>query len=304
MTLDRANYSIGELADRTGINPDTIRVWERRYGRPIPVRLPSGHRRYAESELQHLRRVAEAMARGHRPSKLLALSDSELDAILATDVEQPSRNETSLDFESLLASIRGFRREALRAELIEGYEQSDPLEYLDQVMTPIMTMVGRKWADGDLAVRHEHFLSETIEDVLRTMRMLIEDKRDRADIPSPLMVLATLPGERHDIGLQMVALTSALCGRQVHNLGVEVPLVEIEETMRETGAKALGLSISLATGGVQSDRLVRSLRASLPIEVAILVGGAGARRARRGVQGVQYYEELGQLAVFLRQQSV
>ena len=65
MSVDR-HYSIGEIAERTGITVDTVRVWERRYGRPVPVRLPSGHRRYTEDHLVWLRRVAEALALGRR----------------------------------------------------------------------------------------------------------------------------------------------------------------------------------------------------------------------------------------------
>ena len=42
----------------TGIGRDTLRVWERRYGRPEPIRLPSGHRRYTAEQIRWLRRVA------------------------------------------------------------------------------------------------------------------------------------------------------------------------------------------------------------------------------------------------------
>lgn len=68
MNAETATWSIGDLADATDIAPATIRVWERRYGRPKPVRLPSGHRRYSSDEVTWLRRVGEALANGHRPS--------------------------------------------------------------------------------------------------------------------------------------------------------------------------------------------------------------------------------------------
>lgn len=297
---EKVLYSIGELAERTGINPDTIRVWERRYGRPTPKRLPSGHRRYEESELSHLRRVAEALARGHRPSKLLRLDESELDAVLA-DSDQASENNTNLDISRVLDAIRGFRRDLLRDELLRRYDESEPVAFLEEILSPITRMVGRQWADGELAVRHEHFLSETIEDVLRALRLSIEKRHESITNPDRTLVLATISGERHNIGLLMVALTCSVCGIRVHNLGTETPIAEIEESMRETSAKMLAISVSLATGGIATDRQIRRLRASLPIETQIFVGGSGLRRARRGVRGVTYFDSLQQLAGWLQQ---
>lgn len=63
--------SIGEVAEATGLSPDVLRVWERRYGVPKPQRTPSGHRRYDAAELPRLREVAEALAQGLRPSGVL-----------------------------------------------------------------------------------------------------------------------------------------------------------------------------------------------------------------------------------------
>ncbi|MDJ0522022.1 MAG: MerR family transcriptional regulator, partial [Planctomycetota bacterium] len=50
-------HSIGEVAEATGLTPETLRIWERRYGRPVAVRLPSGHRRYTDEQIVWLRRV-------------------------------------------------------------------------------------------------------------------------------------------------------------------------------------------------------------------------------------------------------
>ena len=57
-----ALYSIGEVSALTGLSTHTVRVWERRYGRPTAVRLPSGHRRYEEDQVAWLRAVAELRA--------------------------------------------------------------------------------------------------------------------------------------------------------------------------------------------------------------------------------------------------
>ncbi|MFZ0089391.1 MAG: DICT sensory domain-containing protein [Solirubrobacteraceae bacterium] len=59
-----AELSIGDIAARTGVGEATLRMWEARYGFPVPERLPSGHRRYSEGDLQGIRVVLQARAEG------------------------------------------------------------------------------------------------------------------------------------------------------------------------------------------------------------------------------------------------
>jgi MerR family transcriptional regulator, light-induced transcriptional regulator len=56
--------AIGELAARAGVAEGTLRVWERRYGFPVPERLPSGHRRYRASDVALVAQVARERAAG------------------------------------------------------------------------------------------------------------------------------------------------------------------------------------------------------------------------------------------------
>lgn len=56
--------SIGELATRTGVEPGTLRMWESRHGFPRPERLPSGHRRFRESDVQAVGEVLDARGQG------------------------------------------------------------------------------------------------------------------------------------------------------------------------------------------------------------------------------------------------
>lgn len=56
--------SISDVVDRTGISEGTLRMWERRHGFPVPERLPSGHRRYSEEQLELVRAVVAARSSG------------------------------------------------------------------------------------------------------------------------------------------------------------------------------------------------------------------------------------------------
>lgn len=66
MTEDSPLLSIGELAEATGVGAATIRAWESRFGFPVAVRLPSGHRRYRDSDVASVREVARRRDAGTR----------------------------------------------------------------------------------------------------------------------------------------------------------------------------------------------------------------------------------------------
>ncbi|HET6777890.1 MAG TPA: MerR family transcriptional regulator, partial [Gemmatimonadales bacterium] len=82
--IEEGLLTIGALSTATGIPVDTIRTWERRYGYPLPERKPSGHRVYPLSTVPRLRRVAQAIARGHRAAEVLPATESALEVLLAS----------------------------------------------------------------------------------------------------------------------------------------------------------------------------------------------------------------------------
>ncbi|VXB53598.1 DICT sensory domain-containing protein [Nocardioides sp. AX2bis] len=69
---DGATLTVGDLAARTGVAAGTLRMWEQRHGFPEPARLPSGHRRYRESDVAAVRRVLAARERGVRLEQAVA----------------------------------------------------------------------------------------------------------------------------------------------------------------------------------------------------------------------------------------
>ncbi|MHC4844794.1 MAG: MerR family transcriptional regulator [Planctomycetota bacterium] len=275
------SLSIGALAAATGVSPDTIRVWERRYGRPVPVRLPSGHRRYTEEHVRWMRRVTEALSCGHRVAVVLRANEQELDGLL------PRPGTDAMEFEPrrLLDLARDYRAGELLVALDAAWRQLGPRGFLEQRIAPLLTGAGGAWADGHLDVRHEHFLSEMVEDTLRSLRLSLQ----RTDV-GPLIVLATLEGEAHHLGVQMAALLAASNGAQTCVLGRGAPREEIVATAREIGAAGVAIGVSLATAGVRNDRALADLRRQLPRHVRLAVGGNGARGSRRGPRGVDYLD--------------
>lgn len=287
-----AYLSIGDLAAATGVAPDTIRVWERRYGRPQPVRLPSGHRRYTEDHVRWLRRVTEALAGGHRAGAVVRASEKELDSMLETEDSGKTDDDA---VEALLEHVRACETDALAESLKKQHRALGTEKFLEERVAPLLTVVGRLWADGALEVLHEHFVSEVLEDVLRSIRLALPEPAGKS-----LVLLATLPEEAHGIGLQMAALVCAENGVRARVLGTETPVEQIVRAVREAGANAVALTVSLSSGGIETDRKLADLRRRLPRDVHIAIGGRGARGVRRGVRGVEYVEDFSAFAAWIR----
>ena len=76
------SLSIGELSERTGVTPSTLRIWEERHGFPVPTRLGSGHRRYAEGDAVLVAEVARLRESGMRLDVAIAAAREHGDQIL------------------------------------------------------------------------------------------------------------------------------------------------------------------------------------------------------------------------------
>src|SRR5215471_12199685 len=275
--------TIGALARATAIPVETLRTWERRYGYPVPERKPSGHRLYPVRSVSRLRRIARAIAGGHRASEVVPASDADLRALLETASPRPPPRPASTSLVAdLLAAVRSFEGETVTRRLLAEWARLGPLEFLGTCVAPLVHAVGDAWADGTLEVRHEHFLSERVGDLLRSLRLPFDERAT-----GPLVVLSSLPGESHSLGLHMAALVLATNRCRVLLLGTEVPPPQLAELARDLRARAVGISVSTATQGPATARRLRALRSLLPRRTTLLVGGAGAPTGIPGVTTIR-----------------
>jgi methanogenic corrinoid protein MtbC1 len=273
-----ARLSIGALSKATGIPVETLRTWETRYGFPVPERKPSGHRVYPLSSVPRLRRIAQALSQGHRAGEVLTASETDLNELLSA-VSRDSTGASAVasaggaDIPELMSLVEAFDADRLTLLLLTEWARLGPLEFLEMRVAPLVREVGEAWESGRFDVYHEHFLSERVGDLLRSLRLPFEERAK-----GPLVILATLPKERHGLGLQMAALTVAAAGCRVLNLGTETPLPEMASLCRDLRARALAISVSEATRGTGTSSGIRRLRGLLPKRVWLLVGGEGAPR--------------------------
>ncbi len=116
---------------------------------------------------------------------------------------------------------------------------------------------------------------------------------------APVVLLATLPGDRHALGVEIAALVAADAGARCVVLGADSPPEEIAAAAFETRAALVALSVSSSSSGPDSDRRIRGLRDALPPRVLLVVGGAGARRRRRR-RGIVFEEDFARFGDLVR----
>ena len=284
-------FSIGSIAELTGISSDTIRVWERRYGKPQPIRLPSGHRRYTRDHVRWLRRVAEALALGYRPSQVVTMAEGSVNRLLTGD-EPP---DITPEMTAIVRSVLRFDDGDVRRRLDAYVEAHGFRPFINDLVHPILQLTGRSWTDGTMFIRHEHLLSEIVHDYLRALRY-----SQTYPTTAPVIVFATLSGERHGLGLQMAAIIAGLEEFKPLVLGADTPNSEITLAARDAKATVVGVGVSLATGGVETDRQLGELRKDLDAGIHLVIGGQGARGVRRGPRGVDYIRDLDEFSAYLR----
>jgi DNA-binding transcriptional MerR regulator/methylmalonyl-CoA mutase cobalamin-binding subunit len=267
-------YSIRVASRLTGVSSDTLRMWERRYGFPKPVRNGAQVRVYTDADIERLVLISRALKAGFRSGEVIHRAADDLRALLvnSTRAELASDRRTPT-IESLLGRLIDDDPEGLRDELRRSVALLGPKHFLTDVAAPLVESVGEAWAAGRIAVRHEHLVSEVLSSKLRLLLSAYDDQAG-----GPTVLLATLSDEQHGLGLEMVALYLALEGVTPRLLGVNTPPDQIAEAAIALSARVVGVSISEASEIPLTEAHLRRVLSALPAGTDVWVGGKQARK--------------------------
>src|SRR5574343_122227 len=273
--MNTPSFNIAAVERDTGLSKDVLRMWERRYGFPVPERDANGERLYPAEQVERLRLIKRLMDQGHRPGKLITAPADELAALAPrrpreTCVGLPAGTAESL--EELLDHIRrhdgpGFQQ-AMQQRLVRQGLQA----FVQDTVAPLTRQIGEAWEDGSIEVFEEHLFTELTKRLLRQAIATLPASR------RPRVLLTSVPDEQHVLGLLMVEALLALEGAECIPLGTQMPLLDIGRAAEAHAANIVALSFSIAFPQRQIGGLVQHLRQILPPTVALWVGGGGIRR--------------------------
>ena len=283
-------YPLKAAARLTGLSPEVIRAWERRYSVVEPLRTPGGTRRYCASDLERLRLVKAVVDEGHRIGQVARLDPAELERRAAAS-PLPSADRL---YEVLSALERLDAAEAQRLLSLQ-LSALGPARFAREFVAPLLREVGERWAADRFPIASEHLATGLLRSLLGSVL-----QPTAASLLGPRIVFATPSCEPHELGLQMAALTALGAGASPIYLGAELPTQELLNSVEQ--ARAAGLALSLVT--IAHDRAVRAvaeIRSGLPDDVHLWVGGdaASALEPRDGVEHIDRLEAFEQRVALL-----
>lgn len=202
-------YPIREVVRLTGVNPVTLRAWERRYGLIRPTRTDSGHRLYSQAEIEAVRSILAWIERGVAVSKVgkLLERNAQVRSAAATDSEPATAHEHAEWQQRLEAAVSAFddlQLERLYGQIFSTYPLA--VAFQDVLLPVWQTLLLRQDGFGQTSewLFFDAFLRARV-----LQRLLL------AGAPgSERILLAALPGHRHELELLVCGLL--LCGAELN----------------------------------------------------------------------------------------
>ena len=239
--MDRTTpaFNLKAVVQETGIKPDTLRAWERRYGLPEPERSTGGHRLYSQRDIDTLRWLLARQEEGLSISRAVELwrqlEEGNQDPLLSVEYSlaesEPALpivmgEEVTAFRQQWIDACLGFNERAADQILAQGFALFPAEVVCLEVLQRGIREIGEGLYAGEVSVQQEHFASAL---AIRKLEAML------AANPLPLrsgrILLAGAAEEEHVIGQLLFQLLLRRKGWEVVYLGASVPLQRLEESL-------------------------------------------------------------------------
>jgi DNA-binding transcriptional MerR regulator/methylmalonyl-CoA mutase cobalamin-binding subunit len=275
-----AGHPIQVVSRRTGLSPEVLRVWEKRYGVVTPSRSAKGRRIYSDTDIERLNLLRRATLGGRRIGEISGLSSKQLRRLLDEDLKaerawaQVESGNGGYGVEQIIeesmAAVASLDEIRLTGVLSRALVTMDGLSFEDEVLSPLLTRIGEEWSRGQLDPHHEHLATAIVRSLLSQILSA------RSPENAPVLVVGTLPGQKHEIGGMLAAVVAIGAGWRVVYLGTELPAREIAQAARQSEANAVAISLIYPEGDKKVAAELGSLARKLPDETVLVAGGQAA----------------------------
>ena len=246
--------NIKAVVAQTGLNPATIRAWERRYGLPRPTRTTGGHRQYSQGDVDTLKwliaRQEEGVSISHSVDLWHSFEDKGEDPlrIEVANAKEPLERFTQLIEGGQIDQLRNawisaclaYDREMAEQALVRAFALYNPETVCVELLQKGLAEVGNRWYNGEVTVQQEHFTSALS---LQRLEMLIS--ATPPPTRSERIVVATAPGDIHVFSSLLLTLLLRRRGWDVIYLGADVPADELELTIKQIQPELIVVSAQL-----------------------------------------------------------
>lgn len=260
---------IGELSRRSGVSPELLRAWERRYGLIRPTRSPGGLRLYSHDDLARVESMRRHLAEGLAAAEAAALAGRR-DIAAAELAASPA--EARHELGTALSSFDEGRAHEILDRLLAAATLDTTLS---EVVLPYLHDLGDRWERGEASIAEEHFASSLLRG--RLLGLARGWGRGLGDAA----VLACAPGEQHDLGLIAFGLALRARGWRIAFLGADTPAESVAEAAHTWSPRFVVVS------AVSADRFDADDLRRLAETHALCLGGAGAATGGDGIEALR-----------------
>jgi DNA-binding transcriptional MerR regulator/methylmalonyl-CoA mutase cobalamin-binding subunit len=265
-------YSVKAVSQMTGISPDTLRAWERRYQAVTPDREPGGRRYYNDDSVKRLQLLKKVVDNGHAIGMVANLPGAQLKELI--DTEEP-QYAAARPAETLLVQLLRTVQENDLAEFerIISFTAAtmSAREFALDVVRPLLERIGERWYEGKLSIMQEHAVSAALRHLLGSMLRMHPSRPDR-----PGILFGTVSGERHEFGILLLCLLAAGKGFRCHYLGPDLPADELARAAVELRVAVVGVSLVYVQDAAFTAGQIAMVSEALPDEIELWIGGHGA----------------------------
>lgn len=259
---------IRAVVARTGLNPDTIRAWERRYRAIQPARSDGGTRQFSEEDVTRLLCLKELRERGFGLRTLAKLPTSELTSLRlgqkpVVERTRPTQPPLSPGQQAYLDAIEELDAGGALKKLREMSQDLGNLQLILGVAIPIMWEVGRRWSEGTLGTAPEHLVRAQLKSVMMSRLEQVPTAEG-----ARRLLFTTPAGQLHEFGILAGSVLAKEAGFDVLYLGPDLPTEDIIWSVARSKADILVLSVVRRMSEDemrQVERLVGTVSPSVPV---------------------------------------
>jgi len=282
-------YPMRAVVRQTGLKPDLLRAWERRYGAIRPGRSEGSRRLYTMADIRRLTLLQRAVSAGHRIGDIAQLAESDLEMLgqaaetVPTLIDAGESAGPFLDnyVDACLSAVQKMDAAELAMNLERAAFSLGPVALIDQVVMPLLWRLGEHWEAGTLRVFHEHLASSAVRSLLG--RLLLGSNSDST---APVLLAATPARQLHELGALAVAITAASEGWRVAYLGPNLPAEEILAAARSHSARVVALSLVYPGDDPRLIDEIQMLGRHLPSGTRLLIGGRASSGYVKTVEAI------------------
>lgn len=277
---NEALYPIRTVSALTGVNPVTLRAWERRYGLIKPKRTPKGHRLYAEADIERIHRVLELLKQGIPISQTRQLLTSQPrpvglvgDRPAGTSGQDPWEDYQNR-MQRAVARFDEFALDAAYNDALSLY----PVDLVTRLLVmPLLRRLRERWASESAGPAEAHFFNAYMRNKLGAR---FHHQSSRAQ--GPKLIAAGLPGEYNEIELLLFALSALTHGYRIILLGGNMPLQPLTLVQQRAEARALVIFASIEPPPALINTHIASLVQNT--EATVFLGGETAQQHAKALK--------------------